>query len=99
MFLRLPALISMGAKDQRNINVEKYLSETLLQCGMCTTLVVEYICVASCANVSIHPFGLFTGTESRITQLDHNKYYRLFTEHRGLLTIHIPRAEPEGVYS
>ena len=96
MFLRLPALISMGAKVQRN--VEKYLSETLLQCGMCTTLVVEYMCVASCANVSIHPFGLFTGTESRITQLDHNKY-RLFTEHRGLLTIHIPRAEPEGVYS
>ena len=25
--------------------------------------------------------------------------YRLVTEHRGVLTIHIPRAEPEGVYS
>ena len=25
--------------------------------------------------------------------------YRLFTAHQGVLAIHIPRAEPEGVYS
>ena len=39
-----------------------------------------------------------------VHQQDHESFsdklmYRLFTEHRGVLTIHIPRAEPEGVYS